>query len=159
MNKNDLDLMYRDVILDHYKNPRGKKDLEKADAEKIGHNVVCGDRVSILVRFTGSGVEDVAVNSEGCAISVASGSMLAELLPGKSFEEIEEIAGVFKDMMSGKEIPGDIDMGDLDALEGVQKFPIRIKCAMLAWETLQGLLRKWKENLESGSFSVQHEEH
>lgn len=143
----DLDDLYQDTILDHYKNPRGLIELDSFDCENIGFNPICGDKVTIRTKFNDGYIEDIAVNSSGCAISVASGSMLAELLPGKSLEEVEKISTAFREMMHGKEMPEDIDYGDLDALEGVQKYHIRIKCALLAWVTLQDLIKSWRENI------------
>jgi nitrogen fixation NifU-like protein len=138
MDKNDLDLgaLYRETVMDHYRSPRGHKKLDRIDITREGYNPVCGDKVRLSVKMSEDGVEDIAVDCKGCAISVASASMLAELLPGKSRTEIERLAEAFRQMMHGKPLPEDLDLGDLDALEGVQKFPVRIKCALLAWMTL-----------------------
>jgi len=151
---NDLDLLYQDTILDHYKNPRGLKELDSFDCENKGYNPICGDKVTIKAKFNDGHIEDLTVNSSGCAISVASGSMLAELLPGKSLEEVRKISDAFRDMMLGKEMPEDIDYGDLDALEGVKKYHIRIKCALLAWATLQDLIKSWREKITAISPST-----
>lgn len=132
-----LDEIYRDVVLDHYKSPRGRNSLEKADATAEGFNPLCGDEVIIELRFDGDRIADVSVQGRGCSISVASGSMLAELLPGKTRKEAETVLNAFKAMMHGDPLPEDLDVGDLDALTGVQKFPVRIKCALLAWTTLE----------------------
>ncbi|KPK94320.1 hypothetical protein AMJ80_05530 [bacterium SM23_31] len=148
-----LDDLYRDTILDHYKNPRGRKELDRIDAEHKGYNPLCGDQVTIKAKFTNGYLEDVAVDSQGCAISVASGSMLAELLPGKSLKEIQQITEAFREMMHGKKLPDDMDIGDLDALEGVKKYHSRIKCALIPWITLNDLIkaRQEKETLVSPS--------
>jgi len=143
VNKNDADLgaLYRETVMDHYRSPRGHKILDRIDIMREGHNPVCGDKVKLSVKMSDEGVEDVAVDCKGCAISVASASMLAELLPGKSKADIERLDEAFREMMHGKPMPDDLDLGDLDALEGVQKFPVRIKCALLAWMTMLEALR------------------
>ena len=132
-----LDEIYRDVVLDHYKSPRGRNSLENADTTAEGFNPLCGDEVIIELSFDGDRIADVSVQGRGCSISVASGSMLAELLPGKTRKEAETILKAFKAMMHGEPLPEGLDVGDLDALTGVQKFPVRIKCALLAWTTLE----------------------
>jgi nitrogen fixation NifU-like protein len=136
-----LDEIYRDVVLDHYRSPRGRKSLEQVDAAADGQNPLCGDEVSIQIIFDGDRIKDVAVKGQGCSISIASGSMLAELLPGKTRAEAEKILAAFKAMMHGEPMPDDLDLGDLDALTGVQKFPVRVKCALLAWTTLADALK------------------
>jgi nitrogen fixation NifU-like protein len=135
-----LDEIYRDVVLDHYRSPRGRKELADADAQGEGQNPLCGDEVSLRIQFDGDRIKDVAVNGQGCSISVASGSMLAELLPGRTRAEAVRILKAFKAMMRGEPMPEGLDMGDLDALQGVQKFPVRVKCALLAWTTLEDAL-------------------
>jgi nitrogen fixation NifU-like protein len=128
--KNDieLDALYRDTVLDHFRSPRGQKALDRIDLKRDGYN------------------EDVAVNCKGCVISVASASMLAELLPGKSREEVLRLAEAFKQMMHGHPPPPGLDIGDLDALEGVKNFPVRVKCALLAWMTLIEALQDTEES-------------
>ncbi|MBD3168001.1 MAG: SUF system NifU family Fe-S cluster assembly protein [candidate division Zixibacteria bacterium] len=133
-----LDELYRDVIMDHYRNPRGKKKLDKSDIHSEGKNPSCGDELEMDLQIKDGIIEDVHVGCVGCAISVSSGSMLAEVIKGKSIDEVKKIAEVVKKMLKGEPIPDDIEieMGDLDALEGVKKFPVRIKCALLSWTTL-----------------------
>ncbi len=113
-----LDELYRDVVLDHYRSPRGKHPLHRCDICNEGLNPVCGDEVSVGLQLEGETIEDVSVNGRGCSISVASGSMMAELLPGKSCEEAERILRAFKAMMHGEPMQEGIDVGDLDALQG-----------------------------------------
>ncbi len=143
-NKQEVDLgsLYRDIVMEHYRAPRGKKILDRIDISREGHNPVCGDTIKLSVKMSEDGVEDVSVDCKGCAISVASASMLAEILPGKSKKEIELLAEAFRKMMHGEPAPEDLDLGDLDALEGVKKFPVRVKCALLAWMTLVDMLRE-----------------
>ena len=142
----DLDALYRDVVLDHYRSPRGKKELSDPDLENEGMNPVCGDEVKVALKLKDGHVTDVAVNSRGCAISVASGSMLAELLVGKSTSQIEELFQAFRDMLHGKGVTEEPDLGDLEALEGVMRLPVRVKCALLAWTTLRDAVEAWERN-------------
>ena len=132
----DLDSLYRDTVMDHYRSPRGQKPLDRIDLVREGQNPVCGDTIKLSVKLDGQDVSDISVKCNGCAISVASASMLAELLPGKSRDEVKRLAEGFKKMMHGDPPPEGLDIGDLDALEGVKNFPVRVKCALLAWMTL-----------------------
>lgn len=141
-----LDEIYRDVILDHYRSPRGRRKLSHCDCQNEGLNPTCGDEISLCVAFKGDKVDQVHADCRGCSISVASASMLAELLPGRTKEEVQELLAAFKGMMHGEPPPEGLDIGDLDALQGVQKFPVRVKCALLAWTTLEDALK-----VETGS--------
>ena len=135
-----LDDMYRDIILDHYRSPRGKKPLEKADVTSDGSNPSCGDEIFLQVELDNGTIKDIHVDCRGCAISVASASMLAEVIKGKSIEHAKKIAEVVKKMLKGEDTDIPDDLGDLDALRGVRNFPVRIKCALLAWVTfVEGL--------------------
>lgn len=139
-----LEDLYREVILDHYRNPRNQGHLPAPDASAQGVNPLCGDEVSIELSFEGDVVIGVAISSQGCSISQSSASMMTEAIKGKTRDEIVELTGKFKGMMSidGAEDPGlDPDrpgavLGDLEALQGVSQYPVRIKCAALAWTTL-----------------------
>lgn len=141
-----LDDMYRDIILDHYRAPRGKKAVEKADIESEGYNPSCGDEVELQVELEDGTVKDVHVDCKGCAISVASGSMLAEMCKGKSLEEVKKLSGVVKQLLKGTEVESREDLGDIDALQGVKKFPVRVKCALLAWATLMEGIKNFEGN-------------
>ena len=154
-----FDDMYRDIILDHYRRPRGRAPIAAADIENEGFNPVCGDEVKVSLKLEGDRVKEVAVTGRGCAISTASGSMLAELLPGKSLSEVEALADGMKQMMHNGGVPRGIEIGDLDALEGVKKFPVRIKCALLSWVTLADAIKAWKAGQNhSGSSSTTEQE-
>lgn len=133
---NELDLMYRDVILDHYRSPRGRKPIDKSDFASEGHNPACGDDITLKIALDNGIIRDVFAGSRGCAISTASGSIMAEILKGKSVEEAKALAANVKKMLKGEEYELPESAGDIDALEGVKKFPVRIKCALLAWMTL-----------------------
>lgn len=142
----ELDDMYRDIILDHFRSPRGKKPVGKADIASDGHNPSCGDDVTVELEMADGNVKNVHVDCHGCAISVASASMLAEVIKGKSIDEVKKIAEIVKKMLKGEMDAIPEDAGDLDSLKGVRKFPVRIKCALLAWTTLvEGV-----KNYESG---------
>ena len=128
--------MYRDVILDHYRYPRGRKPIGEKDFSSIGHNPACGDDITIQIALENGNISEIFADCKGCAISTASGSIMAEYIKGKSVDEVKQIALNVRKMLKGEpcELPEDI--GDIDALEGVKNFPVRIKCALLAWLTL-----------------------
>ena len=140
-----LDDLYRDIVLDHTKCPRCRNPLDRVDLSSDGHNPVCGDEVQVCLKVSGDRVEDICVRSRGCSISTASGSIMAENVKGKTREETEKIIAAFRSMIHGNQVPDSIDLGELEALEGVHKFPIRVKCAMLAWVTLESALKAWDE--------------
>ncbi len=140
-----LDDMYREIILDHFRAPRGKKPLEHSDFASDGMNPSCGDEISMQVEMDNGVLKDVHVNCRGCAISVASGSMLAESVKGRSFEEVEKLAQAVRKMLKGDSAEIPKEFADLDALKGVRQFPVRVKCALLAWVTLVEGLRKYRD--------------
>jgi nitrogen fixation protein NifU and related proteins len=143
-----LEDLYREVILDHYRNPRNQGHLSSPDATGHGVNPLCGDEVTIELSFDGDRVVDVAVEGQGCSISQSSVSMMSEAIKGRTRDEIEELNRRFRDMMSldGDNDPGiDPDrpgsvLGDMEALQGVRKYPVRIKCATLGWNVLKDAL-------------------
>lgn len=136
----NLDDLYRDVVMDHYRSPRGRQELAAPDVANDGQNPLCGDEIHLELKLDGGKVGKVRADSHGCAISVASGSMMAEMLEGMTREQARELAQTFKKMMHGDPVPAGLDLGDLKALEGVRKFPVRIKCALLPWTTLTDAL-------------------
>ncbi|MFW2340880.1 MAG: Fe-S cluster assembly sulfur transfer protein SufU [Acidimicrobiia bacterium] len=145
-----LDELYREVILDHYRNPRNRKPLDASDSHADGHNPLCGDEISLDLHFEGETVAEVAIIGRGCSISQSSASMMSEAIKGKTRAEIDELTSRFKAMMDidsegdaglDPERPGAV-LGDLEALQGVRKFPVRIKCANLAWTTLDEALNQ-----------------
>ena len=135
-----LDELYREVVLDHYRHPRGRAPLPRVDATAHGFNPVCGDDVVLSVAVGEEKVGGVQVTGKGCAICTASGSMLAELVPGRSLAEVEALTDAFRTMMHGGDPPAGVDIGDLPSLQGVRAFALRIKCAMLPWVTLEQAL-------------------
>ena len=148
-----LEDLYREIILDHYRNPRNRGELPVPPAHRSeGFNPLCGDEVQVFIDVDDGSVTDVRVSGQGCSISQSSASMMSQAVKGKSVDEARRLVRAFKAMMSiheheldgdGDEDPDDLDdvkLGDLEALRGVVKFPVRIKCATLAWNTLtQGL--------------------
>ncbi len=131
-----LDELYREVILDHYTHPRNRGVLEPADITRDGANPLCGDELRISLRVRGGIVEDIRFQGKGCSISQASASMMTEQVKGKPVEEVVRLIAAFKAMMHG-EAPAADSLGDLEALQGVRKFPVRVKCATLSWVTLE----------------------
>ncbi|MGD9935686.1 MAG: Fe-S cluster assembly sulfur transfer protein SufU [Dehalococcoidia bacterium] len=134
-----LDELYREVILDHFRDPRNKGALDDPTGTFAGSNPICGDEVTIDLRVTDGRITDIAFRGEGCSISQASASMLADQVVGMSVSDSRVLAGVVRAMLQTGEEPTR-DVGDLDALRGVAKFPVRVKCALLSWNVLeQGL--------------------
>lgn len=133
-----LDELYRQVILEHYRSPRRRGTLAHPDGHADGQNPLCGDEVAVDVAVADGRIADVAVRGQGCSISQASASMMADAIAGMTLEEVADLTRRFKVMMEIEE--GDeVDpatMGDLAALRGVRRFPVRIKCADLPWVTL-----------------------
>lgn len=138
----DLDELYQDVILDHFKHPRCHGELEEPDATQKLFNPLCGDQVCVAIKLEGTNVSDVKFVGKGCSISQASASMMADLCKGKSREEIEKIISSFRAMMRNEVEPEVIEdlIDDAISLKGVRKFTSRIKCAVLAWEAMEKCL-------------------
>ena len=145
-----LEDLYREIILDHYRTPRNRGELETPPAVRAeGFNPLCGDEIVVYIDVNDDGIiEDVKIGGQGCSISQSSGSMMSAAIKGKSVNDAREVTKAFKQMMSihesGLDGEGDLefaevdadDLGDLEALRGVVKFPVRIKCATLSWNTL-----------------------
>ncbi|ATO48899.1 MULTISPECIES: Fe-S cluster assembly sulfur transfer protein SufU [Brevibacillus] len=133
-----LDDLYRRVIMDHYQKPRNKGKLEDENGLVINlNNPTCGDSISLSLQVENGVVVDAKFLGEGCSISMSSASMMTEAVKGKNEEEALRLIQIFSDMMQGKEPDDSIDLGDIEALQGVCKFPARIKCATLAWKALE----------------------
>jgi nitrogen fixation NifU-like protein len=131
-----LDELYRELILDHYKRPRNRDIPADAQVRAEGYNPVCGDEVEMGLVFENATVADIGLVSRGCSISQASGSMMSELVKGKDVGEIRRLSDEFKEMLTNPEAGVPEDLGDLEALQGVGKFAVRVKCATLPWHTL-----------------------
>lgn len=144
-----LEDLYREIILDHYRNPRNRGELESPPAHRVeGFNPLCGDEIVVYLELDGDDhISDIRIGGQGCSISQSSASMMSAAVKGRTIAEVSDLTRAFKGMMSihesslggeavePEELP-DVKLGDLEALRGVVKFPVRIKCATLAWNTL-----------------------
>ena len=143
-----FDDLYRDLILDHYRSPRNKGALEDAGVVVEGFNPSCGDEVKVALRLTGGangdvGVEAIRFSGQGCSISQSSASMLTQEIEGRPVEEVRALSRAVQRMLTDDGFDLDsVDIGDLEALQGVARFPVRIKCALLAWKVLDQALRE-----------------
>jgi nitrogen fixation NifU-like protein len=141
----ESDDLYRDVILDHFRNPRNHGQVPDPDVRMEGVNPLCGDQIQLTLKLHGNTLQDVRIEGKGCSISQSSASMLTEAVKGKSMERSQELVGAFKRLMlengSADDLPEDLE--ELAALEGVKKYPVRIKCALLPWNTLQQGLQEF----------------
>ena len=138
----DLKDLYRDVIVDHNKNPRNFGRLEPADLHADGHNPLCGDQLSVSVNMTGDRITDIKFDGSGCAISVASASLMTEAVRGKTRAEFAALHSTVHELLTQHDSTIDpISLGKLGALSGVREFPARVKCASLCWHTLQAALQ------------------
>ena len=150
----EFDELYRELILDHYRNPRHREPLPEADVVAEGYNPLCGDEVELRLSFDDARVRDLSFHGRGCSISQASGSMLTDAVIGKPVEEVRRLVEMFTKMLTNPEGEPPEELGDLEALQGVAKFPVRVKCATLAWHTLEDGLKQQ----EAGGQLVRHEE-
>lgn len=133
-----LDDLYRELIMDHYKRPRNRGERAGANVSIALNNPLCGDEIELHLDVEDERVKGVRWGGRGCSISQASASMMSEAVKGLSVEDALKLAENFKRMMRSEELPHpEVAMGDLEALQGVAKFPVRIKCALLAWEALR----------------------
>jgi len=135
-----LDEIYKEVILDHYKNPRNKREIPDAELTCSKNNPLCGDEITVFVHEVDGKLLDVGFLGQGCSISQSSASMMTEAVSGASREEAEELIGRIRGMMAGEVEPDEDTFGELVALKGVVKYPVRIKCAVLPWDVLQEAL-------------------
>ena len=131
-----LEDLYKEVILDHYRAPRNKGRLDPHDVALERNNPLCGDEIELFLRFEGDELADVSFDGKGCSISLASASMMTEKVKQLPAEEAAAIAQSIKRMMAGEEEGDPNSLGDLVSLKGVVKYPVRIKCALLGWNTL-----------------------
>ena len=150
----EFDELYRELILDHYRSPRHHEPLADADVVAEGYNPLCGDEVELRLSFEDGAVSDLSLRGRGCSISQASGSMLTDVIIGKPVDEARRLIDRFTRMMTDPEQEPPAELGDLEALQGVAKFPVRVKCATLAWHTLEDGL----EQREAGGRVARHEE-
>lgn len=137
MNFNNLNQLYRSVIMDHYKNPRNKGIIEDGDYNIDMNNPTCGDRIHLSLNVQDNVIKEAKFDGEGCSISMSSASMMTDVIKGMTIEEALEVSEVFSKMMLGEDYEITEDMGDIEALNGVNQFPARIKCATLTWKALE----------------------
>ena len=153
---NDLRDLYQDLILDHSKHPHNFRVMPGANHEALGHNPLCGDRLVLFLTVDGKDIiRDASFQGSGCAISVASASMMTDMLKGKTVKDAENLFGYMHDACTGvvptQTVPED-DADRMQALAGVRHYPMRVKCATLAWHTMQAALKNQKKaSTESGS--------
>jgi nitrogen fixation NifU-like protein len=139
----DLKDLYRDVIVDHNRNPRNFRAMPDADRKAEGFNPLCGDRLTLYVRIEDDRVADVSFDGSGCAISVASASLLTESVKGRTVRQVEELFSTMHALLTRQDVAVDVPaLGKLGALSGVREFPARVKCASLCWHTLDAALHQ-----------------
>ena len=135
--------LYQELILDHYRRPRNKGEVANADETVLMKNPLCGDEISVQVRYEGDSIADVGFSGRGCSISQASASMMTQLVKGKSIDDIDTLRARFREMVMGdKSAADDGTLGSLRALSGVARFPARVKCALLAWSALESAMAR-----------------
>jgi nitrogen fixation protein NifU and related proteins len=153
-----IDELYREIILDHYQSPRNRGRLPTPDVATQGSNPLCGDEIEVSLAIADGRVVDVAFQGQGCSISQASASMMTESIKGKSVTEAVEVLGTFKTLMTNKDAPElDTDeLGELEALQGVRRYPVRVKCALLPWNVLKEGLDLYDARAQSPATSAPH---
>jgi nitrogen fixation protein NifU and related proteins len=133
-----ISALYQEMILDHYRRPRNKGEIENPDASVQMKNPLCGDEITLHVRFAGGTVDELGFSGRGCSISQASASMMTQLVKGKQVDEVQSLGARFREMVMGDQSAvEDSSLGSLRALSGVARFPARVKCALLAWNALE----------------------
>ena len=147
----ELSDLYQEVLLDHYRSPRNRRRLDGAARRAEGFNPLCGDRVTIYLDVDGERVRDASFEGSGCAISTAAASLMTESVRGKSRDEVEALFRRFHGLVTGApdSDPSTEGLGKLAVFAGVREFPIRIKCAILAWHTLQAALNDRRETVST----------
>jgi nitrogen fixation NifU-like protein len=141
----DLRDLYQELILEHSKAPRNYRQLKNADHKAEGYNPLCGDHFTVFLQMEGDTIRDVAFQGSGCAISKASASMMTQSLKGKTRAEAEELFERFHKVVTGQVNGNQAELGKLAVFSGVSEFPTRVKCATLAWHTLQAALEGKQE--------------
>lgn len=149
----DLRDLYQEVILDHGRSPRHFGVLKAPSHQAQGHNPLCGDQVHLYLRISPAGlVEDIAFEGKGCAISIASASMMSDLILGKTITEAKMLAQAFYHLAKGEIVDGEVvsaDMERIEAMSGVSQFPMRVKCATMAWHTFEAACCEKDETTEA----------
>ncbi len=146
----DLRDLYQEVIFDHNRNPRNFRVIENADREVEGFNPLCGDRLTLYLKMDGNKITDASFQGSGCAISTASVSLMTEIVKGLTEDEAETLFQKFHDMTTGKNEEVSIDaLGKLAVLAGVREYPARVKCATLAWHTLDAAIKNEQSSVST----------
>ena len=140
----ELDELYREIILDHYRSPRNRGALTVPSVSRDGFNPLCGDDIRLDLSIGDDTIEDVRFQGRGCSISQSSASMMTEAIKGKTMAQAQELMALFTAMMQGADNVDLEALGDLEALVGVRKFPVRVKCATLVWHTLEEALKEYR---------------
>jgi len=150
-----LSELYQNVILEHNRSPRNYRVMDDADRKADGHNPLCGDQVTVWVRMDGDVIGDVSFRGAGCAISKASASLMTGAVKGKSREEAEHLFERFHQLVTGTLPPGESEtLGKLAVFSGVSEFPVRVKCASMAWHTLKAALEAGQAGGRSGGQAI-----
>ena len=142
-----LDQLYREVILDHFKNSSHAGELPDAQIRADGNNPLCGDEMAFFLQLADGHIQQVRFPGKGCAISRASASMLAQQLEGQTLEDAGRLIQAMKAMMQGREPDPSVELGDLETLAGVRKFPVRVKCAALSWNVVEQGLATYRSRM------------
>jgi nitrogen fixation NifU-like protein len=146
----DLRDLYQEVIFDHNRNPRNFRVMENADRQVEGFNPLCGDRLTLFLKMDGNVIADASFQGSGCAISTASVSLMTEIIKGKTEQEAEELFKQFHEMTTGKDEQASLAaVGKLAVLAGVREYPARVKCATLAWHTLDAALKNERKSIST----------
>ncbi len=145
----ELDELYKDLILDHYRRPRNRHSVAEPKVVGEGYNPLCGDEIAVEAHIEGDVLADVGFQGRGCSLSQASGSMMTEAIKGKTLQEARSLIAQFTRMMTNPASPASEELGDLEAFIGVAKYPVRVKCATLAWHALIDLLNQYEQTQES----------
>ncbi len=145
--------LYKEVILDHYQNPRNSEPLDQPSVTTEGYNPICGDQIQLQVMVRDGVIEEISLQGKGCAISQASASMMTEAVKGRPVDDADALARVFREFLTSDGVQTD-GLGDLEVLEGVRRFPVRIKCATLSWNTLQEAIKELREGKKQGKLVI-----
>ena len=138
----ELRELYQEVILDHNKNPRNFRKIEKPDFHANGHNPLCGDKLELFIKIEDERIKDITFVGSGCAISTSAASLMTQFLKGRALVEVKDLFESYHDLVTGKDVPADSleSLGKLAVFGGVQEFPARVKCASLSWHTLMNAI-------------------
>ena len=143
------DSLYRDILLDHYKSKKHRFEIVDPTSKEEGKNPLCGDTITLFTKMNGNHIEKVSYDGHGCSISMASSSMLCEALEGHSVDEALERIQQFKEMLlTDHDVEFPDDIADLEAMSGVKQYPVRIKCALLVWNTAEQMLKESQSDVQ-----------